>query len=136
MTLEEFKSLCEIYGADLSRWPEAYHQQAAELSTESSQLRHILNEAAMLDALLASHEVAGADHILFERIVASAQKPTSLWQQLTSLMDIRFAGLGLASAMAGAFCFSMWLGSMHMPSDNAESVGSITEYVDFGNDWI
>jgi len=136
MTLEEFKSLSEIYGADLSRWPEAYRQEAAELSAESSQLLHILNEAAMLDALLASHELAQADPILFERIFASAQKQSSLWQQLSSLLDIRYAGLGLASAMAGAFCFSMWLGSMHIPSDNTESVGSIAEYVDFGNDWI
>jgi len=136
MTLEEFKALSEIYGADLSRWPEAYRQEAAELSAGPSQLRRILDEAAMLDALLASHELSQADHILFERIVASAQKQASLWQQLTSLMDIRFAGLGFASAIAGAFCFSMWLGSMHMPSDNAESVGSLAEYVDFGNDWI
>jgi len=136
MTLEEFKVLSEIYGADLSRWPEAYRQEAAELSAGPSQLRRILDEAAMLDALLVTYEVAGADHGLFERIVASAQKKPSLWQQLSSLLDIRFAGLGFASAMAGAFCFSMWLGSMHMPSDNAENAGSIAEYVDFGNDWI
>lgn len=89
-----------------------------------------------LDALLANQTIAPPSRALFERIVASAPQPNqSMWQQLSAWFNFRVAGIGLATAMAGALCVTVW--STNLTIDDATSTADNVGYEqDYGQDWI
>lgn len=94
-----------------------------------------LDEETQLDALLACHAVEPPSRTLFENIIASAPQPQrSIWQQLSGWLSFRVAGIGLATAIAGALCVSIW--TTRLLSDNADELANSAESVDFGQDWI
>lgn len=154
MTPERFRFLTEAYSADLSRWPDNYRSEVAELSSKHfTELRQIMVDAAMLDQLLACYVVAPADPALFNRIMASAPKQQGFLERLftfkwphwpsndtgnTGFNSAKFAGIGLASVIAGAFCVSIFMSSMlskHTDMANSNITNSKTEYIDYGQDW-
>ncbi len=92
-----------------------------------------LDEEAQLDALLASHAIEPPSRALFESIIASAPQP-SIGRQLLAWLNFRVASIGLATAMAGALCVSIWT-TLLLP-DNADELANSAESVDFGQDWI
>jgi hypothetical protein len=133
MTIEEFKYLSEAYGSEIRHWPKVHRDKLNALSTsEFTQMRQILNEEAKLDTLLASHQIMPADRDLFDRIIASA--PTlkqNKWSQLSAWFNFKVGGIGLATAIAGALCVSIW--TSNLTADNATSTA---DNVDYGQDWL
>ncbi|MFM9835068.1 MAG: hypothetical protein ACKVOA_03085 [Methylophilaceae bacterium] len=133
MTIEDFKKLSEIYGAEISHWPKEHRDKLNKLSTTNfAEMRQILDEEAKTDALLASYSIAPASRDLFESIVASApQAQENTWQQLSAWFNLKIAGVGLATAMAGALCVSVW--TTNLTADNSTSTA---DNIDYGQDWI
>lgn len=135
MTLERFKKLTEIYGANLQSWPKQHRNEINQLSeTNFAQLREILDKEAKLDALLDSHRIMPPDRAFFDQLVASAPQATRKhersWYWLTGAS---IAGIGLASALAGAFCISLCISAlMTQPSEVA---GTTSELIDFEHEW-
>lgn len=133
MTLEEFKYLSEIYGSEVSHWPKIHRDKLNALSTkEFAAMRQILDEEAKLDKLLAGHSITPASRTLFEHIVASAPQPqVNVWQQLSAWFNLRVASVGLATAVAGALCISVWTSNL-LPDNTMTSADNI----DYGQDWL
>lgn len=144
MNAEQFITLTEAYGADITCWPAAYRQEASEIiALNLPAVNHALKYAGDLDSVL-GHKLKISDiqtnSRLFERIVANAPQPQiSLtqhwpwrWLELFSL-----AGAGFAGIVAGIFCVSIWLsGTMPASTDGAGSLAnSMTEYIYDGQDW-
>lgn len=136
MTIEDFKKLSMIYGAEISHWPKDQRDKLNALSTKQfAEMRQILDEEAKLDALLASHTTEPANRALFERIVASAPQPQlSFWQVFSAWINVRVAGIGLATAMAGALCVSVWTSNL-LP-DNTDNIANTADNIDYGQDWL
>ena len=136
MTLEEFKKLSEIYGAEIRLWPKPYREKLSELSVKQfKEMRQILDEEAKLDVLLVGYTIDPPSRALFERIVASApQLQPSIWQQLSAWFNFRVASVGLATAMAGALCVSIW--TSHLLPDNTDGIANSADNIDYGQDWI
>jgi hypothetical protein len=61
MTLDEFKSLIDIYSADLSRWPREKLQEAVALMKANAQAAAALEEQVWLDDALRQAEIALPD---------------------------------------------------------------------------
>jgi hypothetical protein len=133
MTIEEFKYLSEAYGADFSHWPKVHRDKLNALSSSDfNQMRHILTEEKKLDTLLANHQIMPADRDLFDRIIASAPiLKQSKWSELSVWFKFKVAGIGLATAMAGALCVSIWTSNL-----TADSATSTADNVDYGQDWL
>lgn len=95
-----------------------------------------LEDEIALDALLASQVLAPPSRALFEHIVASAPQPQqNAWQQLSAWFNFRVAGIGLATAVAGALCVSVW--ATNLTVDDATSTADNLDYgQDYGQDWI
>jgi hypothetical protein len=63
MTLDEFKALAEIWGADIARWPD-HLRCAAEMVAGTSEAAAILADAGELDQLIvASKPQVSADRV-------------------------------------------------------------------------
>ena len=91
-----------------------------------------LEDKLALDALLASQIVEPPSRALFECIAASAPQPQqNVWQQLSIWFNFRVAGIGLATAMAGALCVSVW--ATNLSTNDATSTA---DNLDYGQDWI
>ena len=54
MSIGRFRSLAEIWGGDIARWPEAERAAAAQLAARAPEAAAALAEAAALDAALAA----------------------------------------------------------------------------------
>jgi hypothetical protein len=142
MNTEQFIKLVEAYGADVKRWPEFYQKQASEvLALNLPEVNQALDEARYLDEMFASHSVAPAERKLFESIISSSpQLKKSFWHQLNIKAWLGFSGLigtGLAGALAGAFFVSIWTSGVLAANvdGTGESVGSMAQYVDVGQEW-
>jgi hypothetical protein len=142
MNAEQFIKLVEAYGAELKHWPEFYQKQASEvLALNLPAVNQALDDARLLDEMFASHTVAQAERKLFESIISSApQIKKSFWQQLNIKAWLGFSGLigtGVAGALAGAFYVSIWTSGVLSANVDAagDSVGSIAQYVDVGQEW-
>jgi hypothetical protein len=133
MTIEEFKYLSEIYGAEISHWPKVHRDKLNALSrTNFAEMRQILDEEAILDTLLTSHKIEPADRALFDRIVATAPRDVqNKWAQLSAWFNFKVVGVGFASAMAGALCVSIL--TTNLTADNTTNTA---DNVDYGQDWL
>jgi hypothetical protein len=133
MTIEDFKYLSEVYGAEISHWPIEHRNKLNVLSTsEFTHMHQILNEEAKLDMLLSSHQIMPAGRDLFDRIIASAPiLKHSKWSELSAWFNFKVAGIGLAAAMAGALCVSIWTINL-----TVDSTTSTADNVDYGQDWL
>jgi hypothetical protein len=142
MNAEQFLKLAEAYGADVKRWPDFHQKQYSELmALNFPEVNQAIDEARLLDEMFASHSIAPTERKLIESIISSApQIKKSFWQQLNTKAWLGFSGLigtGLAGALAGAFFASIWTSgplSANMDS-TGESVGSMAQYVDVGQEW-
>lgn len=144
MTPEQFKSLANIYGADLKRWPE-HHQVAATALTNQDSVRaeSALKQANLIDDALDSYMVC-TDRKLADLIISNAlhSKPTreftkessNWWWGNVLWPSIGFASVGIAGALAGVFCISLLTSTMSTPEINDGSNGT-ADVIDFGTDW-
>ncbi|MEM5384501.1 hypothetical protein VSR68_12995 [Paraburkholderia phymatum] len=151
MTPERFRAIVDAYGADARHWPDAERAAACEWADQHrSEADALLDEAARLDAWLASDSVEAPDAAFIERIVASAPAPAPAsarkrprWLTLPGWRSRRaglwwsgaaFAGVGLIGGFAGAFAVSFFLvtGS---PSPASESSYLTTGFGGTAADW-
>jgi hypothetical protein len=111
MTPERFHQIVEAYGADPQRWPPQQRAAAqAWAGLHRQQAQAWLDEAAGLDAWLATDRLAPPDTSLQQRIVASAparrvtpQRRTWWWS------GAAVAGVGLLGGLAGALAVSFFV---------------------------
>jgi len=71
MTLAEFRTLANIYGSDLQRWPRDLRKNPQTLLEHSPEARAILAEAAELDEAI-RHASASADEALWQNSTPDA----------------------------------------------------------------
>ena len=124
MTPERFRTLLQIYGTNLQRWPQGERLAARALVEEGTpELRQWLAEAALLDGWLDSHTVPAPEHALMQRVMAGADAAAhalttpgepwwraSWWWPSAGLM-----GIGLAGSLLGALTVSVALRSIGPP---------------------
>jgi hypothetical protein len=96
LTPERFAALADAYGGQILRWPEAVRDEARRLAAADPAFRRILARADTLDARLDAWRLAAPSPQLHERVRASWRRP------LSRRVRIWWAGLGLATALAGA----------------------------------
>lgn len=146
MNIEKFTLLAEAYGANINRWPEIHQKQAAEMiAINLPEVNQALGQAQLMDDLFSEHTIAPVERALFDRIMETApQQYRQSFIQRLLLGNIpgwlSFSGLvgtGLAGALAGAFCVSIWTSGM-LPENIdgvSETSGSMAQYMDVGQEW-
>jgi hypothetical protein len=137
MTLNEFRNISQIYGAEVTRWPSCYREKINTLSeTQFAEMRKILNEEASLDELLATYQIEPPSRQFFEQIIAGAPKAElNLWRFMADWLSFRVIGIGLTTALTGAICVSIWTTQL---TSNLSSDGTTNtaENIDYGQDWL
>jgi hypothetical protein len=93
MTLNEFKALAEIWGADTGRWPEHLRPAAAKLAA-TSEAAAILTDARGLDQLI----IAATPQVSRDRI-----------DRVTFNVSMTIADQALRLALAGPLSLRWWL---------------------------
>ncbi len=136
MTMEEFRSLLEAWGADPARWPDDRRAAAEALLARSAEARALLAEEAAFDALLAGAPGIPPSDAAVARILAipatSRQERRAGGWRFGFLPALpRFAGLA-AAALLGFYIgtTSLFQPTQSMAADS-ETV-NISDYV-FGN---
>lgn len=142
MTMEEFRSLLDAWGADAARWPGDRRAGVEALLARSAEARDLLAREAAFDALLAGAPAAAPGDALLAGILAipaTARQERKAGRRGFSAASLfsfapvfpRFAGLALA-AMLG---FYIGTTSLFQPAQSlaadSETV-NITDYV-FGD---
>jgi hypothetical protein len=105
MTPERFEILAEAYGGDVTRWPDADREAAAELmAARPAWARGALARAGDLDAVLTAYPPPRGSPGLAGRIAAGAPKARSRWVGwlLPAGMGAGLAAACAAGVMAGA----------------------------------
>lgn len=74
MKAERLHELADAYGADLRRWPASERAFAESLLAADPSLKAVLDEAAMLDALLNAAPAPVPSATLTARVLAAAPK--------------------------------------------------------------
>lgn len=97
---------------------------------ENLNKEHLKITDEMLDAMLATNTIEPPSNALFERIISCAPQP-SIWQQLYVWFGNRAISVGLASVMAGVFCFAIFT-TQWLPDNTTYS----TDIFDYGQDWL
>ena len=97
MDLQRFTALCEAYGGDMARWPEAERADAASLAAREPAAAGLLVAGRALDQILDESRPVPASAALRERILAAAPAP----RRERPLAWIMKAGLGAGLAAAG-----------------------------------
>ncbi|MFP4519706.1 MAG: hypothetical protein ACLFQ5_09635 [Oceanicaulis sp.] len=104
MTLEQFKALCEAYGGDIARWPDAERDAAHHVAQTSPEGRAALAEALELDAALSQSRSPAPSAALLRAVSESAPSPASAAPParlaLTAALTLA-AGLGAGWLVAG-----------------------------------
>ncbi len=97
MDPKRFEALCEAYGGEIARWPQAEREAAAALATADPTAAGALAQARALDSLLAESRPLTPSAALRERILAAAPR-----ERTGPSFDWLFkAGLGAGLAAAG-----------------------------------
>jgi hypothetical protein len=112
LTPERFAELADAYGASLLRWPEAVREEARRMAAADPALQRLLMRADALDARLEAWRVAAPSPLLQERVRSSWRRP------LSRRVRMWWAGLGIATAMAGAAAGSI-AAAATLPADHA-----------------
>ncbi len=117
MTLPRFQRALDVYGAELSRWPQAQRAAAERLVTSDPAAAAALVQARALDALMA-RDTGGAQldaaAVLraLERRPLPPQRRRFLWRQWpTELLNLDFApAWPRLAALAGVAAFGFAIG--------------------------
>ena len=74
MQLIEFKELLQIYGADLTRWPQGSVKAAEKLMQESEEARNEYAAHSEIDAIFSYNKDINAPPGLLERIMGAIKQ--------------------------------------------------------------
>jgi hypothetical protein len=138
MTLDGFKALAEIWGADIERWPE-HSRSAAEKLADTSQAVAILKDAGKLDQLIvAAKPQVSADRVdqaMFNVITMIADR--SYHRTLNGILSPR-RWLIPAASIVGAAILGISLGIVK-PMETPSHRTALTMVLDAGSfdpDWL
>ena len=130
MTLERFQTLAETYGGDVTRWPPAEREAAANvMAADPAGAQAALSRAADLDALLTAFSPPRGSEGLAERIAAGAPRPRRGWGWLLPAG----MGAGLAAACAAGVVAGVHLSAAQAPASDGESVMTAVSDDGFGD---
>ena len=138
MTLDEFKALADIWGADIGRWPE-HLQPAATTLAGTSEAAAILGDAATLDQLIiAARPQVSADRV--DRATFNVITMIADSGQRKPLGTILFSRWWLvpAASIACAAILGTWLGIVK-PLETSRHRTVLTMVLDAGSfdpDWL
>jgi hypothetical protein len=113
LTPERFTALAEAYGG-IARWPEEFRVEGWAMAERWPELAKLLTEAEALDARLDRWTVAPPSPALRNAVIARQQRST--------LRRARawWAGLGIATALAGATAGSIATAAVPSPHPSVE----------------
>jgi hypothetical protein len=133
MTMEEFTSLLDAWGADSSRWPADRRAEADALLARSDEARRLLADEAAFDALLAAAPALAPNTALLDSVMAipagnRQERKAGRWRFGFAPALPRFAGLA-AAALLGFYIgtTSLFQPAQSMAADS-ETV-NISDYV-------
>jgi len=132
MTPERFETLAEAFGGDVSRWPEAEREAAAEaMAAQPAWAERVLAAAGALDAALAAFPPPRASGDLAERIAATAPRArAAAWVRW--LLPVGM-GAGLAAACAaGVVAGGRFAATVTTPANEADPVAAAIADYDAG----
>jgi hypothetical protein len=120
MKRERFEELAGIYGGDLRRWPEGERAGAERLMAETPELRAVLADAGVLDALLDASPTPWPAQDLRDRVIAAAPKPSRVpslaglagWAGGLSPAGWSRSGMAFGAGWAAAACAGVVAGLM------------------------
>lgn len=100
MDRKQFEDLAEIWGGELSRWPDAFRADADTFLRADPSAADILSDASKLDDLLETARHADGSELLAHRIMRSFPKPAfdADWRR-----PAMAAAAALVIGMAGGF---------------------------------
>ena len=135
MQLDRFEDRLDLYGSDLSAWPEDDRAAAMSLLEQSDEARSLLDEAQHLDTALATFTVDEPSAEFEARLLDLAPqppRPAKARTGLFELLNIRlFVSTGAALACA-AFGVVIGLNSISTPewTDDADAfvTAAVTSY--------
>lgn len=136
MTPERFRLLLEAYGAELERWPEAERPAARALASESIAVSEEMVDAASLDALLDTYQIAPPTALLIQQVSASmpARLPKrTAWRPWTWPWT-GLAGIGLAGSFVGVLAVGVALKAV-APRAEVEWIERSTAFSEPSPDW-
>jgi len=142
LSLKQFRSMADSYGADLRRWPEEIRDGARALCSTSAEARAILERARALDEALATANAveaaagtASAEEAALARIrarvrtrIAAGPKADawrSRWIALAFGPQARSSTLrwtGMAAAWSLAVAAGLLLGTLYSPAPHTDNV--------------
>ena len=104
MTLARFEALCDAYGGQVARWPEAEQAEAtAFLQANAEEAQPRLDAARVLEDMLSQASIEAPSEALYQRVVASGiaerQPRQPVWVSVAAALMLT-VGLG-AGWLAG-----------------------------------
>ncbi len=139
MTPEQFENALDLYGSDLSIWPESMAEDAQDLLTQSEKARQTLEDAVLLDTTLDAYTVEEPSAAFEARLLDLAPKAHTASEAgagnaLKSWFSLRWASAAAASLACAAFGFAVGLQSVDsiQTRKDAEAfmTASISTYTD------
>ncbi|MEW6089405.1 MAG: hypothetical protein AB1647_00595 [Pseudomonadota bacterium] len=121
ISLERFAAIVDAYGASPMRWPADERGAAEALLAFSADARALLDEARMLDGVLAAAPVEAPSDALVARLMAArprpatpvpAGKPRSIFRELISAIWPYGSPAIPAGALAASIMLGIALGSV------------------------
>lgn len=121
ISLERFAAIVDAYGASPMRWPADERGAAEALLAFSADARALLDEARMLDGVLAAAPVEVPSDALVARLMAArprpatpvpAGKPRSIFRELISAIWPNGSPAIPAGALAASIMLGIALGSV------------------------
>lgn len=121
ISLERFAAIVDAYGASPMRWPADERGAAEALLAISADARALLDEARMLDGVLAAAPVEAPSDALVARLMAArprpatpvpAGKPRSIFRELISAIWPYGSPAIPAGALAASIMLGIALGSV------------------------
>ncbi len=124
MNLDRFAHLLDVFGSDLTRWPDAERIAAEELLGDSESARSLLAEAAELDAELSLDQPAPPSEQLILDMGAVPELHPRRLVVVGALPFARMPVLGRFAptlALAAAVALGLFVGNWAFPAEVAPS---------------
>jgi hypothetical protein len=109
--MQKLQELLDIHGGDRACWPERLRTMALELAAIDKKAVELIDQAARLDALLASDTDIVPSSGLHERILSQTTPEISFAGPPSHLMS----RIIMAGTMAASLVFGVWLGMSGLP---------------------
>lgn len=134
MTLEQFEENLDLYGSDLSIWPDHLAQAADGLLKSSSAAQHALEDARLLDATLDAYTIDAPSAAFEASLLDLAPKASVSEQQqkggIKSWFSLRLVTTATAALACAAFGFVIGIQSINSIQMDKEADAFVSASLD------